>query len=734
MITYLGIRHHGPGSCRNVMRALKKLRPDVILLEGPAEASCLVPMVTDEDMRPPVAILAFQSDNVRNASFYPFAEFSPEWQTMLYAAKNGVECRFFDLPLSNMMAMRDMEEYQRHNSDFEADEADPFNLLARIEGLPDGEAWWDTHVERAANSDDIFGAVEAAVAELRIALPKHTSLMDLTREAWMRKQVRQAVKDGFQNIAVVCGAWHVPGIKADVTLKSDSELLKGLPKIKVECTWIPWTYSRLMLRSGYGAGIEFPGWYSHIFRHPGDNGTHWITKAAKILRTKHIDVSVAHVVDAVRLANSLTMLRGLSVPSPREFNDAMVSVFSQGDDYILRLLRSKLLVDNKLGSVPKDVPKVPLLADFEATQRRLRLQFSQTAKEMVLDLRKPLDLERSTFFYRLKLMDLQWASKEKVDGKGTFKEAWTLRYKPELLVQIIELAIFGNTVETAAQTLATAQAGKAQSIRDLTRLLDDVVPANLPAIAEALTQRLDQISVASHDVIEMMDAVPDLTDIVLYGNVRNIDYSNIRKILSSFIVRVTAAGVQPCQNIDEEQASEIIGKITGMDMSVSSLNDGYYNDLWVRYLQKLRSVRTVSPLISGFASRRLYDKSMISTDEMLATLSYYTSPGNKPNDVAYWFEGFFRQSGTILLIDDNLWLMLNTWIQGLVYETFVELLPIMRRTFSSYSANEKEKLAQKARAYDPNRNINSEDSSDNFNYQDAARVLPLIRRLLGMGE
>lgn len=735
MISYFGIRHHGPGSCRNLMSALKVIEPDIILLEGPAEASGLVGMVTHDDMKPPVAILAYQPDNVRNASFYPFAEFSPEWQTMVYAADKHVEVRFFDLPLAYMMAIRDMEQYQRDSvsADGLPRVADPFDLLAKLENLPNGEAWWDTHVERAANARDIFRAVELAVSELREALPGNTSLFDKTREAWMRRQIRQAGKDGFKNIAVVCGAWHVPGIKADVPQKIDAELLKGLPKVKVECTWIPWTYSRLMLTSGYGAGIDFPGWYSHIFHHRNDDGTRWITKAAKILREKHFDISVAHVIDAVRLANSLAKIRGLSVPSPNEFNDAMVSVFSQGDDYILRLLKNKLLIDNRLGSVPKDVPTVPLLADFQRLQKKLRLPFQNTSKELVLDLRKPLDLERSTFFFRLKLMDLKWASQEKVDGKGTFKEAWSLKYKPELIVQIIELAIFGNTVELASQMLAATQTKKAQSINELTKLLDDVVPADLPKIAEIVTRRLDQISVVSNDIPEMMDAVPNLTDIVLYGNVRNIDYSDIRKILNSFIVRITASGVQPCIGIDEEQSTEIVGKITGMDISISSLNDDYYNGLWISYLTKLRNVKTVSPLISGFASRLLYDKTRITTDEMLTTLSFYTSPSNKPNDVAYWFEGFFRKSGTILLLDDNLWTMLNTWIQSLEYEMFIELLPIMRRTFSSYSENEKEKLAQKARAYDPDRHTAIEEASDNFNYEDAQKVLPLIRKLLGIG-
>lgn len=42
-IHLLGIRHHGPGSCRNVLNYLQELQPDLILVEGPAEAEALLP-------------------------------------------------------------------------------------------------------------------------------------------------------------------------------------------------------------------------------------------------------------------------------------------------------------------------------------------------------------------------------------------------------------------------------------------------------------------------------------------------------------------------------------------------------------------------------------------------------------------------------------------------------------------------------------------------------------------
>ncbi len=105
-IHLLGIRHHGPGSCRNVLNYLQELQPDLILVEGPAEAEALLACVENPQMTPPVALLAYQPDEPQNAVFYPFAEFSPEWQAMLYAVQNRIPFRFFDLPLIYSLALR----------------------------------------------------------------------------------------------------------------------------------------------------------------------------------------------------------------------------------------------------------------------------------------------------------------------------------------------------------------------------------------------------------------------------------------------------------------------------------------------------------------------------------------------------------------------------------------------------------------------------------------------------
>ena len=58
----LGIRHHGPGSARSLLAALREFGPDQVLIEGPADADPVIGWAASPVMRPPVAILAYAPD------------------------------------------------------------------------------------------------------------------------------------------------------------------------------------------------------------------------------------------------------------------------------------------------------------------------------------------------------------------------------------------------------------------------------------------------------------------------------------------------------------------------------------------------------------------------------------------------------------------------------------------------------------------------------------------------
>ena len=100
----LGIRHHGPGSARSVVKALDELQPDIVLVESPAETTAALAWIGDEQLEPPVALLGYVVDQPHRAAFAPLASFSPEWQAVAWANEHGVAVRAIDLPLANTLA------------------------------------------------------------------------------------------------------------------------------------------------------------------------------------------------------------------------------------------------------------------------------------------------------------------------------------------------------------------------------------------------------------------------------------------------------------------------------------------------------------------------------------------------------------------------------------------------------------------------------------------------------
>src|SRR5690348_3984546 len=97
-ISIFGVRHHGPGSARSLLRSLNDLKPDCVLIEGPPDADEAVAHAAKDEMRPPVAILVHDAAEPLNAVYYPFAEFSPEWQAIRWALAAKAPVRFMDLP------------------------------------------------------------------------------------------------------------------------------------------------------------------------------------------------------------------------------------------------------------------------------------------------------------------------------------------------------------------------------------------------------------------------------------------------------------------------------------------------------------------------------------------------------------------------------------------------------------------------------------------------------------
>ncbi len=356
-----GIRHHGPGSARGLVAALREYAPDIVLIEGPPDAAEVLPLAGHEAMRPPVALLVYRPDEPRQSVFYPFTHYSPEWQAIGYALTHDVPARFIDLPVALRFALDAEEaaegaESEEPPAQLATDEIreSPFVVLARAAGYSDPDLWWERVIEQRRDATDVFAAIAEAMNALREEAPE-PDLSEKMREAHMRQMIRTAKREGFERIAVVCGAWHVPALAEIGPVKPDADLLKGLKKVKVEATWIPWTNSRLSYRSGYGAGVRSPGWHAHLWAATSDDyAPGWIARAARCLRDEGLDAPSSNVIEAVRLAEALAAMRDLATPGLDELNEAIVTALCNGNLTPMQLIRDKLEIGEELGEVPDD--------------------------------------------------------------------------------------------------------------------------------------------------------------------------------------------------------------------------------------------------------------------------------------------------------------------------------------------------------------------------------------------
>ncbi|MFB8382963.1 DUF5682 family protein [Streptomyces rubiginosohelvolus] len=727
----LGVRHHGPGSARAVLAALRAARPAAVLIEGPPEGDALLPLAADPHMRPPVALLAHAVDDPGRASFWPMAAFSPEWVAIRWALDHDVPVRFIDLPAAHSLALKETAPKEPVEGPERAEEAeeevtpvvDPIRVLAETAGYDDPERWWEDVVEHRAPTGETdggatpsdgapgdalapFGALAEAMGALRDAYGDGGQPRDAVREAYMRIQLRTARKEFGDGVAVVCGAWHVPALAARTTLAADRALLKGLPKVKTDLTWVPWTHRRLARRSGYGAGIDSPGWYEHLFEAADRPIERWMTKVAGLLRGEDRFVSTAHVIEAVRLAETLAALRGRPLAGLGETTDAVRAVMCEGSDVPLTLVRDRLIVGESLGEVPDTAPAVPLQRDLTRSQRTLRLKPEASERELDLDLRKETDAARSRLLHRLRLLDVGWGVPVAGRGStGTFRESWRLRWEPELHVRVAEAGVWGTTVLTAATAKAASQAVAATALADVTALAEHCLLAELPDVLPVVMKALADRAALDADVGHLADALPALARSLRYGDVRSTDTAALTEVAAGLAERICVGLPPACTGLDPDGAEALRGQVEAVHGAIGLLDTGAepgtgLRGRWDAVLHKLAARDAVAGIIRGRATRLLLDEGRLAEDEAARLMGLALSPGTPPADAAAWIEGFVGGAsggGMLLVHDERLLGLVDAWLTGVPADQFTDVLPLLRRTFSAYEPGVRRTLGELVR-------------------------------------
>ncbi|MFF2042594.1 DUF5682 family protein [Kitasatospora sp. NPDC058170] len=532
----IGVRHHAPSLSAVVPALLDAARPEVLLVELPAEFQPWLGLLADEDTRAPVALAAAPGadgsaqdgtapdavgEGAAGLAFYPFADFSPELAALRWARRNGVEAVACDLPLAHRAQARRTPGGPGPAQDGEPGVADA--LRHRLTGRADDDDLWDRLVETAAPGSPPE-AVRRAALLVGWAMRRDAAQgagvdpYDLRREEWMRDRIRAAAQGG-RRVAAVIGAFHAPALldALDQPNEPDKPDRPG-PAETVPAdgghvvSLIPYTYPLLDARSGYPAGIRDPEWQHTVLDAAGDPErlTEALTLTAvricEALRTQDHPAGPADAREIVRLAGDLARLRGLAAPGRGELIEAVQTVLAQGEPLgrgraVARALE-RVLVGTRTGRPTPAAPRSGLAPATEALLAELGLPDpgEPEARELRLDpLRSRLDRRRDLLLHRLAVCGVPYAEPVAGTGAGgteTVGTRWRAEWTPAVAAMLTVAGTRGVTPAQAAEGALREQLRREQqadgpTARQVLQGLADAAACGLPALADT---RLDQLT------------------------------------------------------------------------------------------------------------------------------------------------------------------------------------------------------------------------------------------------
>jgi Family of unknown function (DUF5682) len=695
-VSYFGIRHHGPGSARRLIEALGALQPTCVLIEGPVDASDLLPMLASPEMVLPVALLTYAEDAPSMASFFPFAEYSPEYQAVVWSVRRGIAPRFIDLPAADRLSHEMEETLDDAPAQVEDPIArDPIGALANAAGYDDGESWWRDVIEENVSTDPVF----AAVADAMTALRAETTLLsphEAAREAHMRLEIAKAAKDSPGPVAVICGAWHVPALVAKHTVTADRDILKGRGKTRIKATWAPWTTPRLARDSGYGAGVVAPGWCQHVWDTHGaaESETVWLTRITQLMRDKGHAVSTASVIEAQRLGTALAALRGRPAAGFEELRDAAIACLCFGEWALWNEIAADLLIGSGVGAIPAATPLAPLLEDLQRQQKATRLKPESLERELAVDLRSESGLARSTLLHRLDALDVPWGRLTDAGrSRGTFRENWLLCWEPEFAVRLVEHLVYGSTIAEAASGRIMEAMRAEPDLGALAGLVRGAMLADLPAAIDFGIAALEQKAALTSEAQALLRALPPMADVVRYGEARAGAAEHLTALMPRIVVQAALALPYAVRGLDAEATVGIRGDILGADGAIQLAALGKdVTEAWHQALRHVLEHPQTTRVIAGVAARLLYAAELLSADHAANLLVRMLSPGTPVADAAGFFDGFFEGAGQRLIHDEPLRAAVDGWLMTLDDADFTSNLPLFRRVFSALDKTERRRM------------------------------------------
>ncbi len=747
-VQVFGVRHLSPSGAWHLQKFLDAVQPELVLVEGFADATELTKYWVKKETKPPIAVLAYTKDLPVRTLVYPMARYSPEFQAVAWAHRHDVRVEFFDLPSDIFWGLQDQEYRLRDQSNASGEEkteeaggettedsvaeeqpiltpaasgvtptVPKVSLYDRI-AKQTGELNYDTYWERNFEHNQSPGAYRLAALELGKSLraldddPVRGRAECLIREAYMRRRVEEAVASGVrpEKIVAVVGAFHAPVLNGQWPAITDEELAR-LPRRDSLLTLMPYSYFRLSAQSGYGAGNAAPAYFELMWDALQDDDLEslagqYLSRVAREVRHKGTHRSTAEVIEGVRLARTLAAMHDGQAPTLSDLHDAAITLLGHGELRPIAEALAQVDVGTAIGQLPDGVSRTSIQEDFDRELLRLKLtKYRSTVRQdLDLDLRENrqakssaaafLDLHRSSFLHRLRVLDVKFAEFVPTRQQGaTWAENWLLQWSPESEITLVESVLLGETVELAAGYKLKQRIEEAQSIDGAAALVADACQCDLPTMMEHARQRLQGLANESSALVAVARAAFRLLQVVRFGDVRRFDTQPLMPLIDELFVQGTLSLFAAAQ-CDAAAAKELAEALDLLNRIALEFSDRIDEALWRRTLQALSDADDRSPLLSGLACALLLERGWMDNESLGREVSRRLSPGISADLGAGWFEGLASRNRYALIARQVLWEQLVGYISQLDDEEFRRSLVFLRRAFGTFAPNEKRSIAE----------------------------------------
>lgn len=516
-IYFAPIRHHSPACAYSTLSLIEQIKPDYVLIEGPDSFNELIPGLLHQDTLPPVAIMAQteiksdslsdKGDAVTRSAYFPFCEYSPEWQALKQGQQHQAQLQFIDLPWSaqvNIDETDDADEGQKQSLQKERYLAHSAFIaqLAKKEGCRDHDELWEQLFELrsieqltdwAAFFKDSF--IWCGLARLDYE-PEVLELEGSTqREAHMQAHIQMIkVQHPSAKIVVVTGGFHtlalIEGIAEQVTQQfaltatAQKQFAKQQKTAENDNAWlIRYSDDKLDALNGYASGMPSPAFYQQVWemllrqRQDRKSGKHrptqayrnelgvaYLARVAAALREKQFDAAPGFL--SVKLAAEqsirLAAFRGHAGTGRYDLLDGLQSAFIKGSlDESQEALWHEIKTcfsGFRLGQIPKGTTTPPLVAETYEIAKGFRFKLDDTLSKISrLDVyRNKQHRLRSRFLHLLAFLDIHFA--KHLSGPNFISgnqmdvlfEEWQYAWTPNVEGELIALSEKGTQLKSIA--------------------------------------------------------------------------------------------------------------------------------------------------------------------------------------------------------------------------------------------------------------------------------------------